>query len=148
MENVPQNPAQSLLQSLDRTDMINTHTHDGLWSVALNRLLMHPLSFRAERMKKELIQGCKPEEMTELREQIKNISPIAERYLEMILNGSGNWDSANNVDALYLLCLASLSSNKERDFYIALAEQLEDMATGSCPQGRTTRIAQVLDSFL
>lgn len=51
---------------------------------------------------------------------------------------NGNWDPANNLfadDLLWLCC-------QNKDAVQLLEIQLEDMVTGMCPQGRTTRLLQ------
>ena len=54
----------------------------------------------------------------------------------------GNWDPINKLDAadlLYVVC----HHIKDYDI-ILLSEQLNDMGTGFCPQGRTIRLIQII----
>ena len=60
--------------------------------------------------------------------------------------GNPNFDPANNLfacDLLYLLCEKILYDGCEEHIKLLLT-QLDEMATGLCPQGRTTRLFQIL----
>ena len=57
-----------------------------------------------------------------------------------------NYDSANRLyadDLLYLLYEKVIGENSE-EHEVLLCVQLDEMASGTCPQGRTTRLLQVL----
>lgn len=58
-----------------------------------------------------------------------------------------NHDKTNDIyadDILYLIC-KRIDETKDLDILVYLAEQLSDIITsGSCPQGRSTRVFQVL----
>ena len=61
------------------------------------------------------------------------------------LGTMGNYDPTNKLsgdDLLYLVALR-LSRNYE-DFLPMLIVQLEDLSTGSCPQGVSHRLFQIL----
>lgn len=69
--------------------------------------------------------------------------------MEVLLNDLGtpaNFDSSNNIwaDDLLVLCLPHLDNP---DFREAMTEQLNDMRTGFCPQGRTHRLYQLVKAF-
>ena len=74
------------------------------------------------------------------------------RCLEVMCNTgrtSANYDPSNGLyvdDLLYEIYLLSKDPENE-DLFDLLASQLEDMRTGFCPQGRTTRLFQVVDAF-
>lgn len=60
-----------------------------------------------------------------------------------------NYDPKNNLhacDLLYLICEKIQNSDKEDslEYFNLLLTQLNDMMSGMCAQGRTTRLAQVL----
>jgi hypothetical protein len=98
----------------------------------------------------------KTSEFQKLQELLisKNASHQSLQYLRMIVdtftrNGMENYDASNNVyacDILYLICEnINKSSDEDKEEYISLLiSQLEEMAGGSCPPGRTTRLFQVL----
>lgn len=74
---------------------------------------------------------------------------------DMLSKSSANYDPTNDVyaDDVLWLCGKILTghtrqclSNKN-DFVKELAMNLEDMRFGDCPQGRTTRLLQVMFSF-
>ena len=70
-------------------------------------------------------------------------------YYWMIMrdkDGKSNYDPSNNLSALDLLAMAA-SHKDNPDFILLLNSQLKDMATGSCPQGRTHRLFQLLMAF-
>ena len=64
----------------------------------------------------------------------------------LIMNNGDNRDDTNNVDATDLL--ANILSKDYENALELLDEQLEDMYNlGQCPQGRTTRLLQILTSM-
>lgn len=71
-------------------------------------------------------------------------------FYDLLVNSSA-FDPTNQVkvdDLLYLCCLISENKNVNiNDFLGILIIQLEDMATGFCPQGQTTRLLQIVLSF-
>jgi hypothetical protein len=105
------------------------------------------------------VRNLREEKLTEfqkLHELLisKNASQLSLNFLNMIIqtfirNGRENYDSSNDVyacDILYLICEnINKSSNEEKEEYLSLLiSQLEEMAGGACPPGRTTRLFQVL----
>jgi hypothetical protein len=77
-------------------------------------------------------------------------TPVATNYIEMITtdaeSGSpANYDSTNNVDAGDVLYAVYQRIKTSTDL---LSSQLEDMTTGSCPQGRATRLLSVLAGLM
>ena len=69
-------------------------------------------------------------------------------YYNLMLNelNINNYDNKNNVMLIDLLYLCSNKIDND-DFINMLNEQLEDMETGFCIQGRTTRLVQLLSAF-
>jgi len=62
---------------------------------------------------------------------------------------SPNFDSVNKLyacDLLYL-CYEKVHIERNHDFLKELIIQLEGMTTGLCPQGRNTRLFQILVAF-
>lgn len=57
-----------------------------------------------------------------------------------------NFDQTNNLSAYDLLYLIAL--HFENIDIPSLSEQLQDMSTGFCPQGRTIRLYQIIYSLL
>ena len=70
-------------------------------------------------------------------------TPLSQAFLNLILHSHDiqNQDPSNDVNALDLLYFCfQLLPNYHRE----LQEQLEEMASGACPQGRCTRLWNVL----
>lgn len=110
-------------------------------------------------------KGDKTECFYQLEEKVRNYSllkngnipPHSLKYLRVIISthekhgrvaspGNGNYDSANRLhacDLLYLL-YEKIMSEEEPEYLNLTLEQLDEMATGPCPMGRTTRLFQTL----
>jgi hypothetical protein len=71
--------------------------------------------------------------------------PHAKACIEMIINDkSGNIDNANKIDASDLFA-EILTFRLDNDAINLISEQLKDcFLLGRCPQGRTTRLFQIL----
>jgi hypothetical protein len=71
--------------------------------------------------------------------------------LNLIIQGSGNQDNVNNLDAGSLLYLCWIISQHEKisesDFSLVFSTQLSEIMGGACPQGRTIRLLQVIKAF-
>lgn len=72
----------------------------------------------------------------------------------LLENNKQNIDTANNIDArqLFITVLDKIMQIKDEQdkhfFFCLLEEQLTDMKNlGPCPQGRTTRLLQLLQSL-
>lgn len=130
----------------------NTHSMDGKWKHFLNKIQDHKYYTKATLMKIQIESDRNnlPPEMKKLESGILRCcgSVTASKYFNAILFGNGNYDHTNQIDALLLLCFISLLPEEEGDIYKTLSEQLSDAQNGSCPQGRTTRLAQVIDSYI
>lgn len=119
---------------------VDTHSHDGKWRLVLQKIQSNSLYLGAQRINPQSPQ------VSVLKSKIA-FNPIAVRYFDLVCTGQGNYDTTNQIDALVLLRFLALMPSNE-DMYKTLAEQLQDMSTGPCPQGRTTRLAQVINSYL
>lgn len=79
------------------------------------------------------------------------ISQRAFFHLQQIITGSesSNYDSVNHLSAISLLAEIAdcLETQQDSDIVRVLESQLEDMSTGSCPQGRTIRLYQIVQAF-
>lgn len=78
-----------------------------------------------------------------------NLSPPGARVLKVLINDVGtnkNFDPINNVnvDDLLLQLYHLKKKNPECFDDVILDDQLVEMLTGMCPQGRTIRLLQVL----
>lgn len=74
------------------------------------------------------------------------LTPGAVHCFCAISSMNGNYDPVNNLDAgdlLYLLYEKIVLENSHEHASL-LAAQLDDMTSGLCPQGRTTRLLQIL----
>lgn len=78
-----------------------------------------------------------------------NLNEGAKHFLTIIINDmdtNSNYDPTNKLkagDILYKL----LIHVDNADFVKQLEEQLLDLRTGACPQGRSTRLFQLLSAF-
>jgi len=138
-----------------RGDLTNTHTYDGKlqWTKAE---LIQEIS-RVTVLPKE----AKLQAFNQLRLALQRyaISPSAQKCFEIIFQtfaqsergkpNNHNYDSANDLyaDDLLYLCFEKVVLNQDVDFAQALILQLEDMTSGLCAQGRTTRLFQILLAF-
>ena len=80
---------------------------------------------------------------------------LAIKYYDMMVQdyisqNRNNIDPINKVDAIDLLYIISTfcQNNQESvDIIDLFIEQLKDMQTGFCPQGRTIRLIQIINIF-
>ena len=85
-----------------------------------------------------------------------NISTIGMFFYDQMIKSyinkdSLSYDPINNLDSinlLYIIYLIYHESNNNNDILLLLGDQLEDMKTGFCPQGRTIRLLQIINLFL
>jgi hypothetical protein len=131
----------------------NTHDADGKWADNLN-LKSNKLFATAEDIAVEIVTSTVDVQtfssLLDFGESLAKIRPEAGRYFAAIIQGQGNYDSSNRVDALTLLILLNLLMDEQTGdgMMEILAEQLADMASGPCPEGRTTRLAQIAMCFI
>lgn len=109
------------------------------------------------------VQMITPTEKSRVFSELATIieSPLARKSLRVIISdfqryaqtthpANQNYDSKNRLfacDLLYLVYhkIQSIADKKERSvFTLLVVEQLQDMLTGICAQGRTTRLLQLL----
>nr|QBK87600.1 MAG: uncharacterized protein LCMAC201_05130 [Marseillevirus LCMAC201] len=80
-------------------------------------------------------------------EQYRPTAIEAVNQITRSIRKSSNYDKTNGMyadDVLYLVC-RKIDETKNTDALVYLSEQLSDiMTSGQCPQGRSTRIFQVL----
>lgn len=123
-------------------DPLNTHNYDGKLHITdLPQLLVIkelPLDQKRQRGL-ELLEAAK----------VKKINKRAISYLRKIISSMGstsNIDSTNKLVADDLICLCW--EHKDNPIFLSnLEDQLIDMRTGFCPQGRTHRLFQILLAF-
>lgn len=89
-----------------------------------------------------------------LKENIINLDnnkeSIAIKYYDQIINSNNNnnYDPINKLNAIDLLYIVYIISREEMYIISQLKEQLYDLNTGFCPQGRTIRLLQIINPFL
>jgi hypothetical protein len=135
----------------------NTHDMDGQWSHELTRLQNHDLFPKAQLIASVIVGWTNNTEDIQkigvFKEAILKHNPQASPFFQCILNGSGNVDTSNRTDALILLVFLSFMYASEEttinksDLISLVAEQLADMKTGACAEGRTTRLMQIIESL-
>jgi hypothetical protein len=67
---------------------------------------------------------------------------------DFIQNTNNNYDPVNNIDTIALLYMVYLIYVDNPNIIPLLVEQLKDMKTGFCPQGRTVRLVQLIQPYL
>ena len=109
------------------------------------------------RTKLEQIAGISIEDKIVVLESLalKLTNPIAKNMLEVIKKdgtNSSNYDGSNDLWAIDVLVLIIEYMNQSESNHVdtlpILQEQLADIANGSCPPGRTTRIFQTIFSCM
>ena len=80
---------------------------------------------------------------------IHNLNTIVSDFSRFGRNiNSPNYDPSNNYYACELLLLSSYILKRDEELYPLFFEQIDDMSTGMCPPGRTTRLLQFIISTL
>lgn len=108
--------------------MLQTHSYDGNWKDEMNKIFVK--------------DGDIEFDIDEVRTEIEEIQPELKPQLLMIKD----YDLKNEVDACEILARVWRKAKKEEE-YDLLFEQILDVGNGSCAQGQTTRLFQVLSSF-
>jgi hypothetical protein len=121
---------------------MNTHNYDGKLNIDLLPELITI---------KSLDINIKKERCQDIRNIAINIfDNISIKYMDIIINSIGtssNIDTSNGLIAGDLLTLCWLYRHNT-NFMNELNIQLKDMHSGSCPQGRTHRLFQLLLAFI
>jgi len=81
------------------------------------------------------------------------IKRVGLRYYDAMVksynkSNKNNYDSINKLDCIDLLYIIYTLSNDSDDIILLLKDQLTDMRTGFCPQGRTIRLIQIIATVL
>lgn len=165
----PQNVVANQQQRVDCAlgkNAVNTHFFDGRlpsFTSSIDKHIAQSINndiLRASQMSKE----DKTKGFRLLEEKVRTYSlqkngkipANSAKYLRLIVSthdrfgrvasGNGNYDSKNRLyacDLLYLL-YEKIMSEEDSEYLNLTLEQLSDMATGQCSQGRTTRLFQAL----
>ncbi len=113
--------------------MINTHHYDGKW---LDRL---------EKLRTKISSNITFEQTCD---EILIKHPDTENIIRMLSKDKNqNYDVINKVNIEELLPLA-WTAFRNTELENLLIEQIIDIKNGSCSQGRTTRIFQVLEILI
>lgn len=71
---------------------------------------------------------------------------IGLKMLELLVGEIGNWDSSNQINVHELLPLVwNIVRNYDDSGKLLFLEQLCDINGGQCPQGRVTRLLQLIE---
>lgn len=128
----------------------NTHFYDrNVSKNALRRI--EPVVRLSRNLIKEEKLVCLNDLRTKL--EINNLRDNGIVYYDRMVQSyikddSKNYDPVNNLDPIDLLYVVFLISNDNEEILSILSEQLNDMKTGFCPQGRSIRLIQIIDAFL
>lgn len=137
------------------TVSLNTHDYDGKWyqellevksrysTIVLNSFETCLSEIRTEANKGSITYvDSSSSNKNEITVSIKVPSVIA--TLDLFERKAGNHDTSNNVSVEELLPIAWYNANKDTELKPYFYEQLADIFdSGSCPQGRTTRLFQI-----
>jgi len=119
---------------------LNTHAYDGA------------LKDRKEQIIQDLerVKNIDKEKAFEELRTLLALPPVQNALFTMIVSGppQANHDPTNDLDAKSLLYLCWEKRGLDTDMIPLLRLAFEDMLTGSCPQGRSTRFFQVLVSII
>jgi len=136
-------------------NLLLTHNYDGKFNNSIN--IFEKDILRVSRISKM----DKLKAFSELQINLsnyKNFSQNCKKCLNEIINSflnygrnekSKNYDPINKLyaDDLLYLSYEKIIVEKNTDFTNILISQLEDMISGLCSQGRTTRLFQILFAF-
>jgi hypothetical protein len=132
----------------------DTHTYDGKLHERKKEIEVFLTKIRNQPFQK------KYDQLISLKDKIPLTKIQAHYFMNLIISdyktypnlGGQNYDPTNDLHAEDLLCIFShiyeLEDTDKKDAIQMLCIQLEDMATGFCPQGRTTRLFQLVIAFL
>jgi len=134
---------------------MNTHTYDGKLSLS-KEILITDIFRVCEIPKDEKLEAFS--QMGDILKKFSGFTPIARKCFDTILQSfsseghtckGANYDPTNDLhaDDLLYLCYEKLDEGKNKDFAEGLLLQLQEMASGICPQGRTTRLFQLLLAY-
>lgn len=124
-----------------------THSYDN----CLSRDLLEKVNTLIDRFS-EISREEKLNAFVYLRREIIHDITALKFYDQMIddfvQNTNNNYDPVNNIDTIALLYIVYLIYIDNSNIIPLLVEQLKDMKTGFCPQGRTIRLVQLIQSYL
>ncbi len=125
-----------------------THFYDRCLS---NELLekINPLISKASEISKEDKLSAFIELRMEILDDILALKYYDEIINDYVENNNLNYDPINNFSSIDLLYNVYLIFTKDNNNITSLLiEQLKDMQTGFCPQGRTIRLIQLIQPYL
>ena len=146
-KNIPSSAVPSSKKNIDRSKL-NTHHYDGKLYLKRDEI---------DNMIAKIDQTKKKDAFEKLTKNIKKTTNNnnVHRCLNALVNNcnrktsSPNYDSINMMyaDDLLYLCCQAIEGNiggEDNDVFDLLIHQLNEMASGMCPQGRTTRLYQII----
>lgn len=69
-------------------------------------------------------------------------------YFDKIITNKNNYDPVNKLDIIKLLHIIDHLSNDNSEIITIMKEQLDDLKTGFCLQGRSIRLLQIIIPFI
>ena len=128
-----------------RSELTNTHYYDGKLTEAI---IISPNISKLNKI--NIIQDLKTLLETESNHPLYYGAMAALKIIQADINNPENYDATNNLRAdniLYLL-VKKLETNIDKSLKSVILEQLSDIiSSGSCPQGRCTRLYQIYISL-
>lgn len=128
----------------------NTHYYDRIMSKEILEKIK-PYAALSRDITKEDKLVC----LRKLRAVLEKLNPkpIAMKFYDGIISSyiqedGKNYDPINKLDPIDLLYTIYLIYQQNKDILLLVPDQLEDMKTGFCPQGRTIRLVQIIKIFL
>lgn len=88
--------------------------------------------------------------LEDLRNQLLkvNINKSDLMFYDKILKNNNNYDPINKLDVIKLLHIVNYISKYNPDILEMLKEQLKDLKSGFCVQGRSIRLLQLIMSYI
>jgi hypothetical protein len=135
-------------------NMTETHAYDGKlrkdMSIELSDELLNITEISLESKCLVFIQ------LKKILEKRNNFKNNAVKYFDAIANDckgnrSNNYDASNNLyadDLLYICAKHLLNTLNSGDILDILIVQLQEISLGSCPQGRTHRLLQIVNIII
>jgi len=133
----------------------DTHAYDGLM---VNRfsILLKSVDQKDERVRVDLGQPILARETYDFSSLRKKLTPEAQAWFDLICQDWGlspNYDPNSQIRVEHLMLLIyqiwqGLPEEEKTTLTDELSFQLTDLQTGPCPQGRSTRLYQLVFPFI
>ena len=89
-------------------------------------------------------------DLNQLRNKLiaSKIDKTGLKYYDKIIKNKDNYDPINKLDIIKMLHIINHISDNNSDILLILKEQLSDLKSGFCLQGRSIRLLQILIPYI